>query len=105
MPLDTDIICDIMSEEKRIKKLIAKFEQKQSEYDYADIKRLMEALGFELKKGRGSHMVFIHPIRLNIEPYTIPTVKGKRVKRWYVERDLKRLKNENFLDCFDDTEE
>ncbi len=77
---------------KRVEKLL----RFPSDYDFDDLLEVLEAFGFELVNRKGSHNIFVlkNPlpdVDYGSDQITIPTVKGRRVKRGYLKRVAKTL--------------
>ena len=76
-------------------KLIEKFVYKQNEININDVRRLLNDFGYTEKKKPGSECTF-H--KRGSYPFNVPTVKGRHVKRRYVERIVKILELEEYLE-------
>lgn len=76
-------------------KLVEKFLFKPSAVDIGDVKRLMDAFGYQLRKKSGSEYVF-H--KKGDCPINVPTVEGSHVKSPYVKRLAKRLNLEEWYE-------
>lgn len=50
--------CGIFSEEKRIQRLVEKIVRNRKTCSFDDLRRLLEAVGFTNRTGRGSHEIF-----------------------------------------------
>ncbi len=64
-------------------KLIRRFIEKPQTIGIAEIRQLLESLGYEEKRNQGSHCVF-H--KKGAPVITVPTIKGREVKVQYVRR-------------------
>ncbi len=60
-----------------------------------DIKRLLGLLDYKEKKKPGSECVF-H--KKGVTPLNVPTVKGRKVKLYYIKRIAKILNLEDYLE-------
>ncbi len=69
-------------------RLIAKITARPSEADFPDVRALLEAFGWEERKGKGSHTNFVKGGERTI---TVPTVNGRRVKRYILDQIIERL--------------
>lgn len=69
-------------------KLVEKLRRKPPEAEFSDIERLLEAFGHYRAGGDGSHFVFRGADGRKV---TVPTVKGRKVKRQYIVRVLQFL--------------
>lgn len=78
-----------------ISKLVAKCLFKQNSITVNDIRRLLDALGYEERRSPGSECIF-HKKGSN--PINVPTVKGRAVKIKYVKRLVKFLELEEWYD-------
>lgn len=58
-----------------------------SEMSYADVKTLLDSLGWDIREGKGSHAVVTSPRGNNI---SVPR-KSKRVKKWCLNALLKEI--------------
>ena len=73
----------------RIEKLVEEFLKKPPEVLFEDVVTVLEAFGYELRPpGGGSHRFFAKP---GHRGKTVPTVKGRHVKRRYVEMIIDNL--------------
>jgi predicted RNA binding protein YcfA (HicA-like mRNA interferase family) len=70
--------------EKRIKELLRFPEQMRFE----DVAAILEHYGFTRRSGKGSHNRFS---KAGEQPFDIPSVNGKFVKRTYLQQIAKRL--------------
>lgn len=58
------------------------------EADFADVRRVLEGLGYVQRRQRGSHVTFKKPGEPSIP---LPLVAGRKVRRIYVEQFLNKL--------------
>ena len=72
----------------RIEKLVEIFLREPSEVSFQDVVRVLEAFGYKERPSKSGHKVFA---KLGEYPITVPTVKGRRVKRVYVRKIVERL--------------
>lgn len=75
-----------------IDKLLAKIKVRPSEADYRDVRALLEAIGWTERNGKGSHWVFTKAGERSI---TVPTITGRRVKRYILDQIIERLGLDN----------
>ena len=66
----------------KLDKLIAKIKARPAEADFADVRRLLEAHGWVLKRQESSHCSFVKAGESTI--FTVPLVSGRKVKRVYL---------------------
>lgn len=105
-----------MTNDKKVSEILRKWDR-SNEADLREVKKIMEwvkkKLGGEFTKPRrGSHYKFHHPMLMNRDilskhglerevingDFSIPTVKGKTVKKCYlsgIKKVIKILENEN----------
>jgi predicted RNA binding protein YcfA (HicA-like mRNA interferase family) len=80
----------------QLDKLVEKFLRKPPEVLFEDVAKVLEAFGYEERpSGGGSHRAFVksgHP------PKVVPTVKGRRVKRVYLQMIIDNLKLEEWYE-------
>jgi predicted RNA binding protein YcfA (HicA-like mRNA interferase family) len=77
-------------------KLVEKFLRKPPEVLFEDVAKVLEAFGYEPHPlGRGSHRFFA---KLGHRGKTIPTVKGRYVKRRYVSMIIDNLELEEWYE-------
>ncbi len=76
-------------------KLVGRFLTEPHRIDFADVQRLLEAFGWELRKGHGSHRVF-H--KRGSRSITLPVIEGSHVKAIYVRRIADLLELEEWLE-------
>jgi predicted RNA binding protein YcfA (HicA-like mRNA interferase family) len=78
-------------------RLVKKLVNKPDKISINDVRRLLDYLGFKERKKPGSECVFHKKGKY---PITVPTVKGKYVKSFYVKRMLRILEMEEYLENF-----
>ena len=78
-------------------KLVKKLVDRPDKISVNDVRRLLDYLDYEEKKNPGSECVF-H--KKGKHPITVPTVKGRYVKRFYVKRMFRILELEEYLENF-----
>jgi predicted RNA binding protein YcfA (HicA-like mRNA interferase family) len=66
----------------QLDKLIEKIKARPVEADFADVRRLLEAHGWNQNRQKGSHCSFVKPGASTI--FTVPLIGGRRVKRVYL---------------------
>lgn len=69
-------------------KLVERLKRRPPEADYEDVRRLLLAMGWSERSGTKHRAIFTHPVHRSI---TIPTVRGRTVKRVYVDQICKLL--------------
>ena len=79
----------------RIEKLVELFLKEIPEVLFKDVVAVLEAFGYEERPSKSSHRVFIKPGEY---PITVPTIKGRRVKRIYIRKIVERLGLEEWYD-------
>lgn len=67
----------------QLEKLIDRIRARPPEADFDDVRALLEAFGYTLKGGKGSHNAFRKPGHRTI---IVPTVSGRKVKRTYLDQ-------------------
>lgn len=72
----------------QLEKLKARIRARPPEADFTDVRRLLEAFGWELSRESGSHVIFV---KEGERPITVPRVGGRKVKRAYLDRICERL--------------
>ena len=72
----------------QIYKLIQRIRARPPEADFEDVRNLLEAFGWTLARQRSSHIHFSKPGERTIN---IPVVKGRKVKRVYLDEVCRRL--------------
>ncbi len=74
----------------QLKKLVARFLNEPADVAFEEVATLLEAFGYTRRPGK-KHHVFV---KARSYPITVPTVKGRRVKRAYVRMivDMLRLR-------------
>jgi len=70
------------------RKLIDRIRARPPEADFDDVRKLLEEFGWSLARTSGSHMHFTKEGERTI---TVPLVKGRRVKRTYLDIICERL--------------
>jgi predicted RNA binding protein YcfA (HicA-like mRNA interferase family) len=68
-------------------KLVDRLRRRPPEADFDDIRKLLEDNGWAMRWGSG-HAVFRKPGR---RPLIVPMVKGRKVKRYIIDRVLEAL--------------
>ena len=63
-------------------KLIQEIRRRPSDANFAHVRGLLEQFGWKLDRQRGSQVTFVKEGR----PFTFPLVKGRKVRRPYLER-------------------
>lgn len=91
-----DTIYDTTMNESTLLKKIEKLLSFPPDFSYKDIVGILNYFGFELVNKKGSHNMFVltkplPDVDYRDEQITIPTVKGRRVKRFYLKRIAKLL--------------
>jgi len=71
-----------------LEKLVERFLKEPPEVSFHDVVKVLEAFGYEERPSKSGHRVFA---KLGQYPITVPTVKGRRVKRVYVRKLIERL--------------
>jgi predicted RNA binding protein YcfA (HicA-like mRNA interferase family) len=79
----------------QLDKLVERFLRKPPEVLFDDVANVLEAFGYKQRPGTGSHHAFTKPGHL---PKIVPTVKGRRVKRRYVEMIIDNLELEEWYE-------
>lgn len=69
-------------------KIVKRFLSNPPDVRFSDVCLLLEANGFEEKRQSGSHHIFRND---DGEKITVPTVKGRKVKRTYVKQIIRLL--------------
>ena len=69
-------------------RLVARILARPPEAEFRDVRRLLEAYGWDLDRVRGSHAQFTKPGERTL---SVPMVRGRRVKRVYLSLIIKRL--------------
>ncbi len=67
----------------QLEKLVAKFLRQPPEVRFEEVVKLLEAFDYRQHPAGGSHFTFV---KRGARPITVPTVKGRRVKKYYVQR-------------------
>jgi hypothetical protein len=79
-----------------LERLLRRFIFDQDKITLGDVERLLvDHFGYKLKKKPGSENVF-HKKGAN--PFTVPTIKGRHIKKIYVQRMVKILELEEHLE-------
>jgi len=77
-------------------KLVKKFLRKPPEVLFKDVTKVLKAFDYkERPSGGGSHRVFVKP---GHRPKIVPTIRGRRVKRAYVEMIINNLELEEWYE-------
>ena len=79
------------------KKLVRKLVDRPGKISINDVRRLLDYLGYEERKNPGSECVFHKKGKY---PITVPTVKGRYVKSFYVKKIVRILELEEYLENF-----
>jgi len=69
-------------------KLIARIRARPPEASFDDVMLLLLEFGWEMRGQQGSHCVFVKPGEY---PITVPLLKGRKVKRRYLDVICERL--------------
>ena len=77
----------------RLEKLVELFLREPPEVSFQDVVKILEAFGYKERPSKRGHKVFAKPGEY---PITVPTVKGRRVKRAYVRKLIERLELEEW---------
>ncbi|MCK4402328.1 MAG: type II toxin-antitoxin system HicA family toxin [Dehalococcoidia bacterium] len=72
----------------RLEKLVMLFLREPAEVSFQDVVKVLDGFGYEEQPSKSGHKVFAKPGEY---PITVPTVKGRRVKRVYVRKLIERL--------------
>jgi len=72
----------------RLEKLVELFLREPPEVSFRDVVKVLEAFGYKGRPSKSGHKLFARPGEY---PITVPTVKGRRVKRVYVRKLVERL--------------
>ena len=72
----------------RLEKLVELFLREPPEVSFQDVVKVLEAFGYKKRLSKRGHKVFAKPGEY---PITVPTVKGRRVKRAYIRKLIERL--------------
>lgn len=67
----------------RLERLIERIKTRPPEADFSDVEKLLEEFGYERKRQEGSHVSFKKPGERTI---IVPLVKGRKVKRVYLDQ-------------------
>ena len=79
----------------QLEKLVERFLRLPPEASYDDVARLLESFGYTEFAAGGSHRVFR---KAGCYPITVPTKKGRKVKRVYVKRIVELLALEEWYE-------
>lgn len=79
----------------RIEKLVELFLREPPEVSFEDVVKVLAAFGYKKRPSKAGHRVFSKPAEY---PITVPTVKGRRVKRVYVRMIIERLELEEWYE-------
>ena len=79
----------------QLEKLVAKFLREPPEVRFEEVVTLLEAFNYRQHSGKGSHFTFV---KRGSRPITVPTEKGRRVKRVYVQRINELLELEEWYE-------
>lgn len=69
-------------------KLLERLRRRPAEADFSDLERLLTSEGWERTRQKGSHVSFEKAGEPTI---TVPLVRGRKVKRIYINKVLMRL--------------
>ena len=72
----------------QLDKLIKRICARPPEASFNDVRRLLEAYGWVLKRQKGSHFHFTRP---GEGTQTVPLVRGRSVKRYILDQIIERL--------------
>ena len=72
----------------RLEKLVELLLREPPEVSFQDVVKVLEAFGYKERPSKSGHRVFDKPGEY---PITVPTVKGRRVKRAYITMLVERL--------------
>ncbi|PSB00797.1 type II toxin-antitoxin system HicA family toxin [Merismopedia glauca] len=72
----------------KLEKLVEQFIGGLAEASFEDVRYILEAFGFEEKRSKGSHHIFVNELGQAI---TIPKKGGKKVKKVYIKRIVELL--------------
>jgi len=84
---------------KRVERLL----RFPAEFSYDELAKILEAFGFELVNKKGSHNIFVltkpvEGVDYEDDQITIPTIKGRKVKRVYLKKVAKILNLEDWYE-------
>ncbi len=84
---------------KRIQKLL----RRPPEYDYQDLEKVLNFFGFYKENTKGSHNIFVlkhnrQNMEFEVDQITVPTVKGRKVKKVYLKKIIKILQIEEWYE-------
>jgi len=72
----------------RLEKLVKLFLREPPEVSFQDVVTVLEVFGYKERPSKSGHRVFTKPGGYLI---TVPTIKGRRVKRVYVKKIVEHL--------------
>ena len=72
---------------KRLEKIVIGFLRNPSEADFPDVEFLLEAFEFSLDRQESSHVTFKNFPGRSPPIFTVPLIRGRKVKRHYI-RDI-----------------
>ena len=79
----------------RLEKLVELFLREPPGVSFQDVVKVLEAFGYKERLSKSGHKVFAKPGEY---PITVPTVKGRRVKRAYVRKIIEHLELEEWYE-------
>lgn len=79
----------------QLEKLVAKFLRQPPDVAFGEVVTLLRGFGYEQRSSDGSHFTFV---KLGARPITVPTERGRRVKRVYVRRICELLELEEWYE-------
>lgn len=79
----------------QLEKLVAKCLREPPEVRFEEVVTLLEAFNYRQHSAKGNHFTFVKP---GARPITVPTEKGRRVKRVYVQRINELLELEEWYE-------
>jgi len=78
-----------------IEKLVKLLLREPPDVSSHDVVKVLEAFGYKERPSESGHRVFSKP---GAYPITVPTVKGRKVKRIYVKKIIEYLELEEWYD-------
>ena len=81
----------------KIEKILSKWKNPPPQIALRDVKSVLKEFGFDIDSKRGSHIVVRHSCLIghdgfsNNGEFTIPTVHGRHVKKWYIKEIMKAI--------------
>lgn len=78
-----------------LEKLVELFLREPPEVSFQDVVKVLGAFGYKERPSKSGHRVFD---KLGEYPITVPTIKGRRVKRVYVRKIVERLELEEWYE-------